>query len=119
MIGRSGRVLLGVVVALLFTVGQSATKPLVHERSCSEEEDMSSVQGTTSTVLQIRNGSGAVRDLYWLDYNGRRVFYSRLAPGQDVTQQTYATHPWVVTDSNGRCVSIFIATPREGWIDLE
>ena len=93
-------------------------REVVHERPCADERDLRSVRGMTSTNLYIRNTAHEERDLYWLNYDGFRVFYSRLAPGQQTTQQTYATHPWVVTTSTGQCVTIFIATRRDGALDL-
>ncbi len=35
--------------------------------------------------------------IYWIDYNGRPKFYKHLFAGQSYTQQTYMTHPWLIT----------------------
>jgi hypothetical protein len=40
-------------------------------------------------------------DLYWLDFNGRRVRYNTRQPGlgNKIQMNTFITHPWVVHDS--------------------
>ncbi len=45
---------------------------------------------------------------YWLDFEGKRVFRSEIRPGDSFVQQTYVTHPWVVTSTATKnCVAIF------------
>ena len=35
-------------------------------------------------------------DVAWVDYRGRRVHRRTLAAGESYTEQTFATHPWLV-----------------------
>ena len=59
-------------------------------------------------VRFVNNSAGSVR-LYWLDFERHRQLYSTLGSGQSLTQPTYATHPWVVTDDNAVCLGTFLA----------
>ena len=48
----------------------------------------------------------------WRVISRVRVFYNNtLAAGQSYVQQTYITHPWIVTDAAGACLGIWL--PRE------
>ena len=47
--------------------------------------------------------------IYWVNYNGQRTLYSEVEAGSSQDQETFATHPWVVTDSAGNCLYLFIA----------
>ena len=57
--------------------------------------------------------------LYWLNYQGRRIYYSSIAPGREVEQSTFATHPWLITNRHGECVEIFVPTGRSGHVALD
>lgn len=48
--------------------------------------------------------------IFWLDYNGQRVLYNTLAPGQSYVQQTFLTHPWVIADGStpAVCQNIYL-----------
>jgi hypothetical protein len=54
--------------------------------------------------LEFQNRSGRRVDIFWLDYNGGRKHYKTLNPGQNYTQSTFATHPWIAVDPSGRCI---------------
>lgn len=55
---------------------------------------------------------------YWLDYNGRRVFYKAIAPNGQYTQPTYKTHPWVVTDQKDNCIEIYVSNNRSSTVEI-
>ena len=42
-------------------------------------------------------------DLYWIDFDGKRQPYSRLAPGQSVDMETYVGHQWVAELDKDAC----------------
>ena len=73
-----------------------------------EREGLRSEISDQSTAIRFVNESGADKIVYWLNFDGLRVFYARLAPGEGYDQQTFVTHPWVVTsDSYGTCEALF------------
>jgi hypothetical protein len=37
--------------------------------------------------------------------------YATVSPGKSYTQDTYMTHPWVVTNVKGECVLMFRPLP--------
>src|SRR5712692_668949 len=75
---------------------------------CSQEGLLHSIEGATTTSIEFINQTSDSVNIYWLNYNGGRQFYNTLAAGASYTQQTYVTHPWVVTDSNNQCIAIFL-----------
>ncbi|WP_180901151.1 VHL beta domain-containing protein [Martelella soudanensis] len=42
-------------------------------------------------------------DLYWIDFDGNRKLYTRLAPGQSVNMETYIGHQWVAELDDNAC----------------
>ena len=48
--------------------------------------------------LTLVNTSLKAEDVFWYDYQGNKVKYATLKPGQGYTQATYATHPWSIGD---------------------
>lgn len=77
--------------------------------TCSDERNLRSVQGNVHTTMKFVNQTRQEIRSYWLDYNGRRVFYKAIAPNASYTQPTFRTHPWVITDAHDNCISIFVS----------
>jgi hypothetical protein len=71
-----------------------------------------SLRGTDGPATSIRfmNGRNENVKLYWLDQNGQRVLFATLVPGQAFVQQTYAGHPWLVTNVADVGLAIFVAS---------
>lgn len=63
-----------------------------------------SLVSDTSLHLVFSNQTKGTVSIYWLDFNGERVLYNTLGPGESDRQQTYVTHPWVIVDAEGRCI---------------
>jgi hypothetical protein len=74
---------------------------------CAQEDSVRSLQGNASTSITFVNATRGPIRLYWIDYNGRRKFYAEVRPGQRHLQQTYVTHPWVVTNFQEDCLGVY------------
>ncbi|EDY17573.1 conserved hypothetical protein [Chthoniobacter flavus Ellin428] len=62
-----------------------------------------------ATKITFVNGSTQAIQVYWIDYNGNRVLYQTLAPGEEYGLNTYLHHPWVITDEEGNAWTIYYA----------
>ena len=77
--------------------------------SCSTESSLKSTSNSTPSTIDFVNNTANIVKVYWLDASGTRTYYFDLSPGQSVTQPTFDTNPWVITDSNTNCLDIFVA----------
>lgn len=77
--------------------------------SCDQEASLKSSTGAASNIV-VNNETDATIKLYWLDFNGKRVEYSRggIKAGATHRQSTFVTHPWVITNANEECLGIYI-----------
>jgi hypothetical protein len=88
--------------------------------SCSNEPTLKSINGNVATSIQFLNDTAGSVNVYWLDYNGQRVFYRggpylALDAGSSYVQGTFLTHPWVVTDvATNSCLGIWLPTQSPG-----
>jgi len=84
--------------------------------SCSLEPTLHSIEGNVATSIQFTNNTGGPLNVYWINYQGQRVFYrggpfAALAAEQSYTQGTYITHPWIITDvATNSCLGIWLPT---------
>jgi hypothetical protein len=78
--------------------------------ACSIEPTLKSIEGTVPTSVQFNNQTAGNVNVSWIDYDGQRVFYNTVAPGQSYVQSTFLTHPWVVTDAINTCVGVWFPT---------
>ena len=72
------------------------------EREAEEikESRRSQASEIETAVVFVNNMSERVA-VYWIDYEGNEIHYRDLEPGQRYSQDTYATHPWVVRTIDG------------------
>jgi hypothetical protein len=88
--------------------------------SCEKEFNLRSMNADQSTTIRLINRGSQTFKVYWIDYRGRRQHYRDLAPGERYDQQTYVTHPWVITESGPEqpCLGIFQPKSTLGIISL-
>ena len=77
-----------------------------NDSRCDQESHLRSKEGVKAIEFTLTNHTKSTLFLYWLNYEGKRVKYEEVPPGQRVNQPTFLTHPWVVTDTKGRCIRI-------------
>ena len=95
---------------LVVTGSHVDSEPLgpVLELTCAREPDLRSLASEESLHIVFHNTTQTPLTLTWLDFNGRRVSYATLPPGESYRQQTYVTHPWLALDADGHCVAAFL-----------
>jgi hypothetical protein len=74
--------------------------------SCTDLFKVKSQNSTTPTKITFVNKSGMYRSIMWLDFTGQPKNYANLNSGEQITLDTFLTHPWMVTDGPGNCVAI-------------
>jgi hypothetical protein len=69
-----------------------------------------------STNVQFINRSSFTVKVYWIDYDGRLQHYFDLEPNEIREQQTYVSHPWLVTEDTGGqpCIGVFFPDKQPG-----
>jgi von Hippel-Lindau disease tumor supressor len=99
---------------LLLTVALSAfslTAPLAFAQTKLPQElrGVRSLNSDVQAAITFQNDSAQTVKIYWLGFKGERVFYQRLLPGETYQQETFLTHPWVVTDDKDNAWALHYA----------
>jgi hypothetical protein len=83
---------------------------LLKPESCISEARLRSTSSLFSTNVQFINRKPFRVKVYWIDFAGKRQHYFDLEPNEVRWQQTYTTHPWVITDSgdNQPCLNYYL-----------
>jgi hypothetical protein len=76
--------------------------------SCNEQ-GLRSQKSDKPTTIEFINKSKRTISVYWIDFKGKRKLYHTLRPGQRVGQETFRTHPWIMTTERGRCLESVVA----------
>jgi hypothetical protein len=101
------RALLAALLAALSSSTAYAQNEL-RDVGCAAESGLRAVDEKTMTEVTFFNQSPAPIRTYRLDGQGNRKFGAEIRPGDSYVQQTYVTHPWVVTKTTAKtCVAIF------------
>lgn len=98
--------------------GEATFGWLVEGRSqgpnCGLEGAVSSMNSARLIEFRLTNETAGALDVYWLDYDGGRVRYGTVAPGETVDRPTYETQPWLLADpETGDCVYL-VSDPQDG-----
>lgn len=94
------------------TAAPALPKKAATKVSCRRLGKIRSKYSNRPAKITFVNNSGMYRSILWLDFKGRPKEYANLNAGEQVTLDTYLSHPWMVTDGPGNCIQI--ALPRSG-----
>jgi hypothetical protein len=84
-------------------------------RDCPAPGSLRSKNSNRAVNVVFFNGGNVPVDIYWIDFEGGWKKYHTLRPNSNVSQPTYATHPWVAVFRDGRChKEVFMPDPRGG-----
>ncbi|NJN37615.1 MAG: hypothetical protein HC790_01045 [Acaryochloridaceae cyanobacterium CSU_3_4] len=103
-----------IFIALLLSFHGSVfaqSKTVVLEpQACIFEKGFRSKSSLFSTNVQFINSKPFRVKVYWIDFAGKRQHYFDLEPNQVRWQQTFTSHPWIITESgdNQPCLNIFL-----------
>jgi hypothetical protein len=88
---------------------QAATpSPPAEELSCKQVGKLKSGKSDEPVKIRFVNESGATLIIQWIDFNGAPKEYAELQPGAEVTQDTFASHPWIAAYQEGSCRQLFL-----------
>ena len=65
------------------------------------------------TVTFVNHTPYEVR-LYWIDGDGKRHAYGKIAPGGRTSQNTFASHVWLASGPDDRAIALFVAGMKQG-----
>jgi hypothetical protein len=100
-------------------LGQSDIR--LKPQSCSDEDNLRSLSSQVSTNIRFINQKTFRVKVYWIDFTGKRQHYFDLEPNQMYDQQTFVSHPWLVTEAgaNQPCINIFFPSKKPGIVIID
>jgi|SRR6185437_1987812 len=78
---------------------------------CSSEAGLKSQRRGVPVSVTIRNGTPDILEVFWINYEGARVPYSTLDPGESYLQPTFQGQAWLLANPHGLCKVLVVATP--------
>jgi hypothetical protein len=105
-----GTIFLDLILSLHSKAFAQSKAIVLEPQSCISETRLRSESSLFSTNVQFINKKPFRVKAYWIDFSGKRQHYFDLEPNQVRWQQTFTTHPWVITSSGeGQpCLDIFL-----------
>jgi len=76
--------------------------------ACSSYPGIGSCDSLISTSITFTNPSPVSMNIYWLDYSGGLALYGTLSAGQSMGMGSYYTHPWLIRDVCGNCMTLYV-----------
>jgi hypothetical protein len=111
--------------AYLKKVGEQSEAPAVApssaraaERSCSDRKSLRSEHSREPTKITFVNKSGMYRAIMWINFEGKLQDYGGVNSGDQVTLDTYRTHPWMIATGPGDCLQIFMPAAEPATVEL-
>jgi dipeptidyl aminopeptidase/acylaminoacyl peptidase len=74
--------------------------------------------GAETELTFVNKTSGDI-EIFWLDTDGQRRSYGRLAAGASKPQHTFAGHAWEVVAADGRALGTFVAEESGATVSID
>lgn len=105
-------------VAQFTTASYTGANTVLKPQSCQAEGNLRSLSSQISTNIQFINRKPFRVKIYWIDFTGKRQHYFDLEPNEVRDQQTFVSHPWIVTEAgaNQPCINIFFPNEKPGMV---
>ena len=78
------------------------------------KQKLKSEVNKSETEIIFVNRTNSDIAYYWVDYDGKERYYSRVAPNYHIPQTTYVGHYWIVKDLDGNNLALFQAKQKTG-----
>ncbi|PYU76587.1 MAG: hypothetical protein DMG49_01235 [Acidobacteria bacterium] len=85
---------------------------------CSSERSLRAGTGEATKIQFVNRSSQSIR-IFWLNQYGARVLYKTLNSGESYLQDTFLTHPWVITNFAGECQAIYMPTRGTSTVEYQ
>jgi von Hippel-Lindau disease tumor supressor len=95
---------------LIFSATLALLPGIANAFTCNLADGVRSLNSRISTAITFRNATTQKANILWIGFTGNRTLYRVLEPNENYTQRTFATHAWIVTDSDNNCLAFYIAT---------
>jgi hypothetical protein len=76
------------------------------ESGCPQEGHIKSPSSFNKATVTFDNQTAGDLKVYWIDFTGKRKFYSNLKAHSKYDQATWIGHVWVVTNAADRCLKL-------------
>jgi Leucine-rich repeat (LRR) protein len=86
--------------------------PQCSGNACSKLGDVKSTSGPAATITFNNNSSQRLK-IFWLGYDGQQMYYGSVDSGRRYVQNTFQTHPWLLTTQEGKCVGVYLPTQSQ------
>ena len=86
--------------------------------SCETYADARSERWDEPLPFAATNRTEGPLTVSWIDYEGARVPYRSIAPGETFESSSFATHPFEFSDADGACVEILLPEAGAGTRDV-
>lgn len=109
-----------VALGLWACLGILASMSAAHaaDASCNQLFKLKSKNSDTPTTITFVNGASTMRGIMWLGFDGQPKDYANLQTGEQVTLQTFLTHPWMVVTGPGDCLEIIMPVAGGSTVTL-
>jgi len=76
------------------------------ESGCPQEGHIKSPSSFNKATVTFDNQTAGDLKVYWIDFTGKRKFYSNLKVHSKYDQATWVGHVWVVTNAADQCLKL-------------
>jgi hypothetical protein len=88
------------------------------ESGCAQEGHIKSPSSFDKATITFDNQTAGDMKVYWIDFQGKRKFYSELKAHSKYDQATWVGHVWVVADASDQCVKLESANAVDQILEI-
>ncbi|KAM0434571.1 hypothetical protein ACHAPT_003668 [Fusarium lateritium] len=78
------------------------------------QKEIPSSDGDTEITVGFVNRTGKTIKAFWIDWNGKPIWYHTIQDGATVRQETYVGHVWRLVDASNERFRVIYSAPDQG-----
>lgn len=98
--------------------GGAQPMPTQDAHGCEMLGQVQSQNGNQPQQITLTNMTDGYRGVVWIDYNGNFVDMGGLNAGEAMTIDSYATHPFMITDGPGNCLEVMVTNAGQPGFEI-
>ena len=92
--------------------------PTVNQQELLAGMALRSTSADKKSLLVFNNKTAKPIEFDWLGYDGKRKKYGIIPALGTYTQETFATHPWLLVDESDKPVALVVSLPGNCYFDI-
>lgn len=108
-----------ILILIIISINYNVAISSEELREAEKKGLIKSIESNYKTRIEFKNNTDQTIKIYWIDYDGNRKIYASLKENEKFNQNTFLTHPWLITDKENNALNIYYPDSKKRTIVID